>query len=806
MEQFRVNQEKGITLSVLVITVIVLLIIAGVTFLALTGENGIIESIKKSKENHMISLEKEQVSLAYFNCSISNKQIHGVTARQLENALEEGNNDITVTQISNYLNVIFTSTGHKYLVDENGNVEMDTGDQEYETKKSEINNEMVNQENLISYSDGLKTLVNPDRGLYASAYIVISDSTDIFSVDIDSICRNAIRNNQQLLHLRFNIGKLSGNVNSDGKDRDFSNQQLKSLNSIFDKIRSYNLNAVVRFAYDFDGNTNKEPKSFNTIEKHIQQLSSVFETNKDVITCVEAGFIGPWGEMHDGGEFEQDDYYKKLVEELLDNTPYSMSVNVRTPYHYKLVFGELNNSSKNKYRVGIFNDGYFGSETDLGTFKNDVTRDIFVNWMKEQGKHTYYGGEATKYSTSSSLYNSEDEQWSESSFVISEMPQTHTTYLNGSFNESILNDKWKVQNYSNSSSEYNNQTAYKYIVDHLGYRLVLRDSQISENVKQGEICGVKLKIENVGFNNIIRNQKVSVILSKDSQYYEAQLYIDATSLECGKNNNLDFYFYVPSGIEVGNWNIYLKIASNDNSDYAIKFANTNIWNSNLDANLIGKVNIIENNSAENTNIKQAFVKLAKEGTYGMVSEKQEENYEAPKIPVSFSYYIAQNMSLVETRNVNISLGTTINFKDDSLLDSLGLSIPEGYKFKFAQCYAITGDWSGYDSITIPSETSAASYSFEVHLDLDGSVFAELNYYLSSDSSLIKSETIVVILGTTIDFTDESCLTSLGINMPSDHTFKFAQCPAITGDWGGYNSITIPKETNDSKYVFQIHMN
>ena len=37
------NNEKGITLVALVITIIVLLILAGVTILALSGDNGIIE-------------------------------------------------------------------------------------------------------------------------------------------------------------------------------------------------------------------------------------------------------------------------------------------------------------------------------------------------------------------------------------------------------------------------------------------------------------------------------------------------------------------------------------------------------------------------------------------------------------------------------------------------------------------------------------------------------------------------------------------------------------------------------------------
>ncbi len=45
------KKEKGITLIALVITIIVLLILAGVSIAMLTGENGIITQAQKAKEN-----------------------------------------------------------------------------------------------------------------------------------------------------------------------------------------------------------------------------------------------------------------------------------------------------------------------------------------------------------------------------------------------------------------------------------------------------------------------------------------------------------------------------------------------------------------------------------------------------------------------------------------------------------------------------------------------------------------------------------------------------------------------------------
>ena len=47
----KVKGRKGITLIALVITVIVILILAGITISAISGENGIIQKAEQAKKN-----------------------------------------------------------------------------------------------------------------------------------------------------------------------------------------------------------------------------------------------------------------------------------------------------------------------------------------------------------------------------------------------------------------------------------------------------------------------------------------------------------------------------------------------------------------------------------------------------------------------------------------------------------------------------------------------------------------------------------------------------------------------------------
>lgn len=65
------KNNKGITLLVLVITIIILLILAGITISALTGENGLISRTKQAKEKTFHAQNFENSTLSEFNGEIN---------------------------------------------------------------------------------------------------------------------------------------------------------------------------------------------------------------------------------------------------------------------------------------------------------------------------------------------------------------------------------------------------------------------------------------------------------------------------------------------------------------------------------------------------------------------------------------------------------------------------------------------------------------------------------------------------------------------------------------------------------------
>ena len=69
MENF-LKQKKGITLIALVITIIVLLILAGISIQMLTGDNGILQKATEAKENTDLAQRKEELQLAITGASV----------------------------------------------------------------------------------------------------------------------------------------------------------------------------------------------------------------------------------------------------------------------------------------------------------------------------------------------------------------------------------------------------------------------------------------------------------------------------------------------------------------------------------------------------------------------------------------------------------------------------------------------------------------------------------------------------------------------------------------------------------------
>ena len=114
------REKTGITLIALVITIIVLLILAGVTIVTLTGENGILMKANEAREKNLIGQEKDEIAIAYNGAMAENSEIGDVIAEDLNTQFEKNGTTATASG-SNPITVVFES-GREYTIDSNGSI------------------------------------------------------------------------------------------------------------------------------------------------------------------------------------------------------------------------------------------------------------------------------------------------------------------------------------------------------------------------------------------------------------------------------------------------------------------------------------------------------------------------------------------------------------------------------------------------------------------------------------------------------------------------------------------------------------
>ncbi len=439
----------------------------------------------------------------------------------------------------------------------------------------DVNN--LNQQ--IDYTETLDTFDNPERGFYSYLYynFEVSGNEEPEAYLLEG----------NLIHLRLGIGAFSSKVNKN-EDLELSEDMLNMLDNILNKIKENGSTVIVRFAYDnFEGDANLEP-SLDMILKHIEQLCPILTKNIDVISYVELGFFGPWGEMH-SSDISKPENVTQALNLMLENTPEELKIGVRQPKYY-VDFAKIDREKLNEnitvkgtkeYRVGLFNDGYLGSHSDLGTFQN---REIEISWLENQALHTLYGGEVV-----ATRGDEENDKLNTAEYMSKEAFRTHTTYLNYDYDEDVINS-WRDEIYNGDDELYKGKSGYLYIANHLGYRFVLRNSNI--NIIDNKI-NLELDIENVGFANLVNNKKVSVILESDSKKFELVSDLDPTTWNTKTISKLNLTITPSDDFEETEYKVYLRISQygnylDDNNYQCIRLANNNIWNESLGANYVGQ--------------------------------------------------------------------------------------------------------------------------------------------------------------------------------------------------------------------------
>lgn len=411
-----------------------------------------------------------------------------------------------------------------------------------------------------------------------------------------------------LVLMFIDIGKFSSGENGTtdengkyipGQDYPLDDTFFAGLRGTFDNCRNNGSTIALRFRYDDDGTLDPEPASFEMLKSHVLQIADngLLNDYQDILMFVECGFVGCFGEQW-GGKYCSLSQKAELLDLMLNIVPDPIPVTVRTPDVF-MKWAEISQAEladwqsppgSNAARVGLYDDGYLGSDSDLGTYSN---RTVETDWLGRQTLRTYFGGEFSgnlEFAQKFDTYLPEN--------AIPEMYQTHLSYINsnifGLYQDYIFESQYDIPNVDNSS--YYGQSVYKFIRDHLGYRFVLRSVTLPVSVKQGEELTASFALENTGFANPIRKQKAELLLEKDGYYLRTEVPLDSREWVSCSVNEETVSAVLPGSLQPGEWNVYLKLSVGNNTVpqthmRSVRFANPNTWNTALGANYLGTVTV-----------------------------------------------------------------------------------------------------------------------------------------------------------------------------------------------------------------------
>ncbi len=305
----------------------------------------------------------------------------------------------------------------------------------------------------LDYSETLHRVNLMDAGFTMSSTAIYAHHLDVNSKP---------RNDSGFQFYYISLSKYSGSFEQ-FEDAPIDEWFLEYLDMSLANLRNNGGGCMIRATYGLDGQQNCEPTDFEMLLTHVKQLSEVISRYPDVVSTVECGMIGAFGEMC-GGLYSRSVYKAQVLDTWLKNTPDSVTVNVRTANEYFFYVNEselykekyknqtvndikypdsLNGNSYWQYyfedtdfaRIGIYDDAMIQDNNHGGTFpwseaQGAFYRSGFFTFLHNQGSRTGYGGE---FSGAAGIYRWKVTNWMPL-LAIPEFYRGHLSYYHGGNN------------------------------------------------------------------------------------------------------------------------------------------------------------------------------------------------------------------------------------------------------------------------------------------------------------------------------------------------------------------------------------
>jgi len=414
------------------------------------------------------------------------------------------------------------------------------------------------------FTESARELKNPDRGFYFIYGFMIQDEETDYAKLVEEKYRNDTETGITLVQINL----------QNYRDQEISSEGISNIDKLFCALESIDKRLIVRFLYDWDGlSLGREPGRLDTVLLHMSQLEEVLRRHRSQIFLMQGLFIGNWGEMN-GTPYANSADMQRLALELERVTDPSVYLSVRMPMQWRQITG-LEEGSEQALsdhplakRLGLFNDGMLGSESDYGTYGTAEAAEawIFAPWSRKEEldfqeelcRRVPNGGEVIV----DNAYNDFDNACRDLSLM-------HVTYLNRDYDQEVLN-KWAGEIVEGEGC-FDGMDGLTYIQRHLGYRFLIADTDISRKCVSG-VLTVRVSLKNVGFAPVYRELKLCLTVCGEKERLEYTMEQPLTSLAGGehKEDVLELEAEIPSkDLSEREYSLYFSIVDPDTGEHIL---------------------------------------------------------------------------------------------------------------------------------------------------------------------------------------------------------------------------------------------
>ena len=291
-------------------------------------------------------------------------------------------------------------------------------------------------------------------------------------------------------------------------------------------------------------------------EQAVDQLAPYLTANADVISVVQAGFIGAWGEWYytrnfgNAGAVTSADWAnrKAVVDKLLSVLPATRAVQLRTPKIKRTLYAGGG-------RLGHHNDCFLASPDDFGTYENTS---VEYPYLEAETRAVPMGGETCALNAPRS----------DCPTATGELSRFHWTYLNTDYHQGVL-QSWASQG------------CLADVTNRLGYRFTLRDGTFPATAARGAGLTVRIGLTSDGYAAAVNPRSVTLVLRNTATRAVTRIPLTADPRTWLPGaHTVAQTVTVPSSLAPGTYALLLELADPllpARPEYSVRTANAGLW-------------------------------------------------------------------------------------------------------------------------------------------------------------------------------------------------------------------------------------